>query len=1133
MIDWRIGLPYQNDGYPYLSDVMPPNSLNIPELITTPYPNRIWGRLESYNDGYPMIIEQGKSNYQDWDIGRLITAPYPKQLWGMLSTHNDGYPIIINQAETEMETLDKVNKPTWDNGFINWTYSGDIENVENFKIDLYLNGFLRETHIVDGSITSYDFKQLIDESKFSSYQVTVQALGNNIAYLDGAVSEMSDGSPVLHKEVNMPVLETVDKPIWYNGIISWRYYESDYYVEQFKLTLYEDGFVYGTYYTNSRIKSYDFNSVLKLNHYYQVTVQALGHNISFLDGGISEMSDVYTPTYKNILKYNYRYFLCRPDKTMASNAELQPRDASYTPRFRNSNELKLSLNYYTNDWVKEKDNNFDKIKNNYIIKMETRYDDLLIKEEYFTIYDIVSTGISDDYKELTCLSYESVLERKVLRGYNQVRKLVDLEHEYDLTDETRGGILDYIIKYKLNNSWTIGYVHPDLLDIYRNFEISEKNLISLMHDLEEQFNCIFEYDTVNNIIHVDLIEEYGENEGLFLSDENYLNDLNITIKDENIKTRLFVYGHKNIGVTKYNITGQQYIDNFTYYRKPEYMSQDLLDALNAYDLLLESKQGDFTTYLNNLDSLEESLLTKQNELADLNIERIQLEDNEDIAIAKGTAYGEPYAYWHNLWKDKIIEINTKQNEIDSIQDNINTVHNDINTLRNEVSYESNFTSEQLKQLNPFIKEHKIVNDVIDDEKILYEYAVDYLKRISTPTVEIKLNAIDIFSSNDCYLDWKKVKIGNFANAYYDKFGLDETVRIVQYTHDIKGGSLSLEFTNKDQLNLDAIALSRLQKKLENTSNVVENERTDYKKYIEDEENIIKKGENLNSENNSMIMGDGSIIDRRGMFMRDVDSASGQMRILGNRIVFTRDNWETYSLAITSDGIQTDGDFRLFSENNAVIIDGDGIDIYGGVSSNALRVFNQNNELVFNLDSQGNIVVTNGSIYSPTIFNTKAGITDEGDLDNAIRIWAGSDFENRETAPLRITQGGQLYAEDALISGDVVGSRFFGSSINSAFVEIGVGGSSNLADFGVFRGGSENYPVFSVYDNLTTIDLRVGGGNNTPLSFLTVEVDANTTRTYGTWDFLGATVTNLGNYMTSSAIQAAISNAIAQHIIDYH
>src|SRR5690606_26502111 len=148
---------------PYLPNVQVPNEFDIHSLLTAPYPNRIWGILENYNYGYPTIMEQGKTNYQDWDIGRLITAPYPKQLWGILSTHDKGYPIIINQGETEMETLDKVNKPTWDNGIINWTYAGDIENVENFKIDLYLNGFLYETHIVDGSITSYDFQQYIED----------------------------------------------------------------------------------------------------------------------------------------------------------------------------------------------------------------------------------------------------------------------------------------------------------------------------------------------------------------------------------------------------------------------------------------------------------------------------------------------------------------------------------------------------------------------------------------------------------------------------------------------------------------------------------------------------------------------------------------------------------------------------------------------------------------------------------------------------------------------------------------------------------------------------------------------------------------------------------------------------------
>lgn len=310
LIDWRIGLPYQNDGYPYLSGVVPPNSLNMPELITAPYPNRIWGILENYNDGYPMIIEQGKTNYRDWDIGRLITAPYPKQLWAILSTHNDGYPIIINQAETEMETLDKVNKPTWDNGIINWTYAGDIENVENFKIDLYLNGFLYETHIVDGSITSYDFQQYIDEGELSSFQVTVQALGNNIAYLDGAVSEMSDGSPVMYKQLNMPVLETVDNIIWQNGVIKWNYPDLSGNVKQFKLILYINGFIYNTYIVDSDVRSYDFSSILQLGNYYQVTVQALGNNISFLDSAISKKANyLHSITVKNktIKVYNSDY----------------------------------------------------------------------------------------------------------------------------------------------------------------------------------------------------------------------------------------------------------------------------------------------------------------------------------------------------------------------------------------------------------------------------------------------------------------------------------------------------------------------------------------------------------------------------------------------------------------------------------------------------------------------------------------------------------------------------------------------------------------------------------------------------------------------------------------------------------
>ncbi len=184
------------------------------------------------------------------------------------------------------------------------------------------------------------------------------------------------------------------------------------------------------------------------------------------------------------------------------------------------------------------------------------------------------------------------------------------------------------------------------------------------------------------------------------------------------------------------------------------------------------------------------------------------------------------------------------------------------------------------------------------------------------------------------------------------------------------------------------------------------------------------------------------------------------------------------MAITSDGIQTDGDFRLFSENNAVIIDGDGIKIYGDESTDAIQVFNANNEQTFSLDSEGNVI----------------------------------------------------------LSGSVVGSRFYGDGLNSAYIKIGVGGNSNLGDLGVFRGGESvnSHPVFSVYDNLTRIDLRIGNGNASPISFLGVGVNGETIYAEGdTWNFSNVSVIGLVGYATNTSVETVVANAIADHIANYH
>ena len=67
-------------------------------------------------------------------------------------------------------------------------------------------------------------------------------------------------------------------------------------------------------------------------------------------------------------------------------------------------------------------------------------------------------------------------------------------------------------------------------------------------------------------------------------------------------------------------------------------------------------------------------------------------------------------------------------------------------------------------------------------------------------------------------------------------------------------------------------------------------------------------------------------------------------------------------------------------------------------------------------------VTTGSVLLADINkNVKAGITGGGNADTSIRIWAGSSFVTRASAPFRVTQGGKLYATDAEITGKIVAS----------------------------------------------------------------------------------------------------------------
>ena len=595
------------------------------------------------------------------------------------------------------------------------------------------------------------------------------------------------------------------------------------------------------------------------------------------------------------LHYNYRFFLARPNKEIIN--ELNVIQPVYSPQFKSIDELTFTLNYYENNWLQQKDINFDLIKNDYLILMEIRHNDTLKQSQYFIINEITENGIDEETKDIRCFSYEYILTRKNIRSYKNVSLL------YDPTKQEQG-ILNYILDYKLNNDWTISYIDSSFIGVYRSFDIAEQTIIELFSDLERIYNCVFLYDTIDNNIQIKKLEDVGQNRDMILDPSNYLKNITVNTRTSDLITRYWFYGKNNISINKYNVTGQSYIDNFTFFRNSSYLSQDLLDALDDYDVVLETQKTVFTSYLDQLDDLNEDLLLRQNELADLNSELNIILDNEDIAIFNNDHTS--YSTYRSQEIEKRDQISSKEAEINSLTSQISSVQYDINDLKNALSYQDNFTEKQIKEIQRFIKEKTITISNIDDEKTLYDYALYYVEQNKQPPVEFSVDSIDILSCSEHSDEWNKIQLADFININVERLNINYLpVRLVSYSHDISNNSLKLEFSSTNERNLEIDNWMFMMKKPQQVSNIVEVERDNYNSYIDEKGNIIYTGSILESITNPIIAPDGSEIGTRGFQFRQTVGDNYQMRIVGDKLCLTNDGWNTFSNVISGSGIEVE------------------------------------------------------------------------------------------------------------------------------------------------------------------------------------------------------------------------------------
>lgn len=312
-------------------------------------------------------------------------------------------------------------------------------------------------------------------------------------------------------------------------------------------------------------------------------------------------------------------FLAKPDRTIiaklseAFNIEHQVMmlQLNYI-EFHYPYEVEIDHNIARNDKV-------DLIRERYLLKVVKGSD-----VEWYRIIHLHHTmDDNGDYLQIGAYSIGFDLADKTIRTYKE---------------ESRNArqVLQDVLQ---NTNWSIAYLDADFELTYRDFEFNNMTILDAIYNIAETYNAVVVWDTVNRKVSFHKPELFGHNRGLKFSYSQYLKKLGRESNAIEMVTRLRVYGKDGLSIERVNPTGQNYIQDFSYFLFPfqrdenrnvisssYYMSDSLCHAILDYEELIKSKEGEFQNLLKQKEKFETILTEKNNELYSLLNDKVRIED---------------------------------------------------------------------------------------------------------------------------------------------------------------------------------------------------------------------------------------------------------------------------------------------------------------------------------------------------------------------------------------------------------------------------------------------------------------------------------------------------------------------------
>lgn len=479
--------------------------------------------------------------------------------------------------------------------------------------------------------------------------------------------------------------------------------------------------------------------------------------------------------------------LCYLNNTLISPIP-DPEGIDFSCEFLNPNEISFRVyEYRQREGEKEKWQYYDLVD---------VYRQVFVEGSgYYVITDCSETqDVENPYKDISASSCEVALGFKNLSLSDGTYKFANAENLAD-PETIMGKVLEKI------PLWSLKSIDSELFEKTRFLDAFEGNVYDFLRNtLEDRYSCIFEFDPMGHTISVMSQDRTIDDVGILLSYDNFIRDISVDRKNDQIYTALRAIGGDGISIESVNPIGGGIIYQFDYFQDD--MPTGLWTAIEAWNQKIANNQSAFSNAVLQVQKINADILKMQQDKIVLESQKTTYEQIIELRKESGLDYADV----QQSLEETIAKIEDVTTQIMALEQELQTYQSQAQTIQADLAFANNFTSEQILQLDPFIiygefRDDNIVttdNMTYEDKQKqsqeLYERCVQALKDTLIDKGSFEINSQNFLFDYAFKPYADKLKVGSKIRVE-DRYGNYIPYLLVGYDFSYDDGDLTLSFNN--------------------------------------------------------------------------------------------------------------------------------------------------------------------------------------------------------------------------------------------------------------------------------------------------------------------------------------------------